>query len=561
MDKVIKERVVRVYINGVKIPDRLVGSVSIKYEKIPGLSSCSLSLLDYYGVFTNRVYGNLDSELESFNFMLVESYAKMEYTGGKEVVSNCPLIADGDLVWVFVKINNTWWWGFFGYVNGYEYNVEVSGVRRITVSCEDGLRPYRLERTVFNELVKPDFGTGDVNSIIDDWIQYRLTPMLNTFQGMGFYDKIKEFFQPQSLAGKVLEAKAYKLVEMTKNIDELKNNESAKRDYFTTINKVYYYAMYIGDDEALERKVEELIDEYDSSKKIGRLAYFIRLEAPENTVLNFLTMQLQFSALNVSNIIGMTKIDLFKKVLEASGYECFLLPSGDMVIEPCWFGMLKTKEDCEWYDREFGKEFNLDNEKLFVVDKDKVLSFSLGYSGNDIKSVSLVKYSLLNEQLNYIPAKGIPLRHKIYRHGFRETFPTFFMWNVVREDIAVAIGFFELIRNWFLVRSVNCRILNPDIIYVPNRQMYYEDIDGIFQIVSSTLNIDKDNKMVAGIVGKAGIFNNGSGEYKMECFMNAENQDVLNIRDIVDCYGALAEDIAKINSVEILQEGVAEEIQ
>jgi hypothetical protein len=559
-------RDIRIYINGVSIPDKLITSVSIRYEKVPGVTRCTLNLLDYYGVFTNRPLVELEQELAQFNSEFLDRYKFFEFKRGDEVVANQPLLVEGDNVWVFVKINNVWWWGFFGYVSGWEYTYDLSGKRSLTVICEDGLRPLRLEKVVMHELLTPNFvavSGGEeqvVKGAINRWLGYEYTPLADNLQGIGFYDKVRKIFAmkpvkagtKEEITGGVKEAQPeyiepkfnyYVLDESPFHLKtEAKLNDRDKFAEFIKWNaEVVYWFTYIGNDEMLDVTVKKLIKELDENKYVSRSVKLFEVvfdREKANNIFSFLTMQLNFSALNVSHIAGVVRIELLKRVLEGAGYECFVLPSGDVVIEPFWFGMLKTPQVCAEFDRKISEKLNIDaGSRISVIDRQRLLNFSIGYSGDAVKNVASVKWglSIIGQPELPVPATSVYSANKVYRHGFREVFPSFFMWNVSDEDTAKALGYYELIRNWWLVRTMNCSIVNPDVIYLPNRPIYYEEVDGIFHIGTSGFDIGKDKKMNAVMTAKGGLFNNGKGEYKLECFMN-EGQTDFEIKDILDCF-------------------------
>jgi hypothetical protein len=559
-------RDVRVYINGVKIPDKLIINVSIRYEKVPGVTRCTLNLLDYYGVFTNKPLVELEQELKQFNLELLDRYKFFEFKKGDEVVANQPLLVEGDNVWVFVKINNVWWWGFFGYVGGWEYSYDLSGRRSLTVSCEDGLRPLRLEKVVMHELLAPNFisASGEdekaVKSVINRWLGYEYTPLADNLQGVGFYEKIRKIFAMKPVkagtkevtAGGVKEAQPdyiepkfsyYTLTNVGWSLQVgVKLDEGAKFKKFVGWGAgLIYGSILVGNDNDLEDMVKQLIDELEKNSYVQRSVILLVIvfdKEKANNIFSFLTTQLNFSSLNVSHIAGVVRIELLKRALEGAGYECFVLPSGDVIIEPFWFGMLKTPQACAEFDRKVSEKLGIDTgTKISVIDRQRLTSFSIGYSGDAVKNVVSVKWglSIIGQPELPVPATSVYSANKVYRHGFKEVFPSFFMWNVSDENIAKALGYYELIRNWWLVRTMSCSIVNPDVIYLPNRPVYYEEVDGIFHIGTSGFDIDRDKKMKATITAKGGLFNNGKGEYKLECFMNEGKTD-FEIKDILDCF-------------------------
>lgn len=540
---------VRVFISGIEVPDILVENVSCSYEKLPGVGRCTLTLVNVDGVFYQNASFGLSEELRRFRNELIRTLER-KY-GSRQYMDNVPLIFDSDVVWVFLNLDGKWWWGFFGYINGYSVSYGLGGKETITVTCWDALQPFRYNRLVMHNVIIPTELLNEKRELrkeVKDSIWMNITVMQDLLQGSTFYDKIMTVFgyDKRGEAQKYVEGRwlPFRYMKETErdfslNIDKLDTNDR-KLEWYEKYISIIYDKIRVGDDIALDKLVEEMRKEVEERRGfMQRNLYVVNitgLEGVEN-LWNLMNFSLRTSSINVSYISGVTGVELLRKTLEGLAFDCYCLPNGDVVIEPYWVGIVRNKESCKQMGR---KLFDLDD--LFYIDDSRLTSLSMGYSGSDIKNFAVVIANLLGKEIRYIPV-GVALFGKLEKHGFREAVGNFFTTNITNENVAKAVCYYELFRSWCMVRSVELSLENVPVVYIPNKPVYLEKLDAVFNVASTSWDINKNKQYKSKMALKGGFFNDGNGNYIFEAFIGEDK--ALIVGDIVDLFRMAIKDVDK----------------
>lgn len=562
---------VKVFINGVEIVNDCVLTVGgLKSARVPDTGGCNIVLLNKQKVFWGSDEYKRDEKYEKMN----EKLKRVAVDRGVRVLKNVPMIYDNDIVWVFLRIGNKWYWGFFGYVDGYSEEMDVEGGDVISVHCRNSLKMLELSRKEFHALFVP-YGM-DMDKV-KRFLSVNITPLIDNMQGKSFYDKIDILFDVkrgiENARGEGFGSvtnymwRQYDIDEVCRGIEagvgffekglskeiDLRSEKSEIMrgilDWYEEIGKIFE----IGNEDMLRKVVDEMrglmvwnggfvVRKYHVLKLVG--------DVGGNDVWTQLSMSVLLGRIEVSDIKGERMIDLLKNVLDGMLYVGYVLPNGDVVIEPAMFGLtavdFATAVNKKWKDM-----IEEDRYRWMYIGNDSVLSLTTGYSGSDI--VTMVKnfYQIGNPAspaqknlVTNVPSKVL-LINSVEKYGIREAVAPWFVGRLVGESLIDIVNRLEMVRRWYHVRGCNV-IVVPDRIVWVNRPVYVEMVDGFYICESVDMRVDTLSKMLSvSLVLKGGKFGGMDGNY----YMDFNDEDMKNVigegMNVVEFFSKYVEELKK----------------
>lgn len=506
---------IKLYLNGVLIPNDLIINISgLKSARIPDIGGCSFSLVNKQKVFWFNDEYVRETVYSDLNKKLSERIMKRNFT---KPLRNIPMIYDNDSVWIFIKLNNSWYWLFFGYVDGYSESFGVDGEDVITVHCSNSLKLLSLSRTVFHEILIPyDIDVEE----IEQWITFNYTPLESFIQGKDFFGKIRTILKGDfdivvRTNSESEEQKVNSLIQNFKNTPKFFGNEDTYevsldeeviiifdfiQSWFSKIDNT----ILVGSDNDLNNLVEKLNNELERTGFVSRTFHLLELTSEKNNNMWFiLTGSILSGKFSISNIVGKKMLDLLKSIFDNVLYTGYVLPNGDLVIEPLWFGL-------------FQESFVKDR----TIKADDCLKLDLAYSGNNIVTVIRTLHGIPNvmqtpEQrlLSNIPARGLVLGDALKKYGYRDIPNIAWHMGVLSNQSQLdALNRLEMLRNWYQVRSCNIIKFFDKFIWI-NRPVYVDYLEGYFTCESVDVSFNTDVKFATvSLVLKGGRFKGLDGE-------------------------------------------------
>jgi len=505
----------KVVVNGLEIPEVCISSVSVRRVKAPDIGSCTISLINHRKVFwpdTDVVrYSDLsDTMVERSLYEFNQNFVARQQNKGLWLHKGVCFFRENDIVCVFVKINEQWSWLFFGYITGWEESVAPSGLDTITLTCEDSLKMLRLSRLEFHNLLVPqDVQVSDV----EQWLKTDYTPYRDTMQGKSFYDQVKVVFGIGGIGASSIgesfweEGQSWNIASYSGNPLTVSVGDcTGIQEYFCQVDGLYE----IGNDADLKNLLNEISGWGSSRDDLfpKRKVHMLRI-AESAPVWHKLTTSFLMSPFSLSNIQGVSRLDLLRDALKYMFYEVIVLPNGDVLIEPLWLGIL------------FGKRDEL--LKIgYLLDLDLCAGASISMNGNDIVTAVFQSYGFANPAVQ--PQENVP--NQLYKYarvledaklfGLRIAHDDLFLGRLTSEEEVKLVTELALLKYWYRVRTASYKISPDRKIWLLNRPVYDEVTRGFYMIEGVSVSVDERKFLTCSLSLRGGMllsYEKGVGQY------------------------------------------------
>lgn len=446
---------IKIFVNGVKINMSHVFDLSVQYRIVPQLSACSIGLVDPGGCYVTNDYKdgyNLVAETD----YLTELKESVQSRGAK-IDYSVPIFKDNDIVHIFEKRSDTWWWLFHGYVTNVEFSKDLDGRRKILLHCESGLKSLRYNYTLMNSFRGYENIDQEVmQSYVDE---HKGTFASIPLMDLPYYEKIKVLFEGSS---DMDEEDIPNQGEGGFNVDDTWIWES--------MSDVDGYMKYIDSISNTKVSTDFDLDNYVNNHfdPQDKVVYVIKIGASAEIFEEIESKIFASYSLNPGPLTP--KLSLLSNILQPLNFVAYTLPCGDIVIEPLLNGVVGVSID-SW-----------------VSMSDQIslrYSFSGSYIGTcaltmDAPNIMNISHESMRQKwAEMTPYKVAMDKQAVMTYGLRVITMDEMKVNTITPEMAQLYGWYLLTRSWSMGKTAAVSAVWRGKGGL-NRPMYVQDIDGWF---------------------------------------------------------------------------------
>jgi len=408
-----------VYVNGVKLDVSAIGSVSVRYDVVPSLSACNIELYESGGRF---IVGSLRTKKTEYKDLLNKSISR-----GVKQDYYLPVFKDNDVVHVFERRKDGWWWLFHGFVTNVSYNLSSSGEEKIQLHCESGLKSLKRAFLAVNSFRVPE-------ELTSEELGSKVEVLIDVFQNVPFSQrtmsqKLRVLFEGGGIA---------------------KERKLTGEGEFKVISKIV----------STEEDVWKYVDDLKSLSKIGNVPESVIDSVVQNNY-DPQKKNIYLLLLGDGNVIDrlysivlgkwtlspppyVDKLSVLNQIINPVNYIAYTLPCGHVVVEPLFNGIVDEEE---------------------VIEDNDLRNLSYTFSGSDIVTAVITSYGP-----NILGKEQRSVRQDLTRW---QTFPVVMDEDAVRayglrmmdmveekmvietEEIAREYAKFLLSRSWSMAKTAS----------------------------------------------------------------------------------------------------------